>query len=501
VSSTVQMTSSVTQPRPPLDVFAWRVGRQPVLPLTLALLAFGLRMAVGPLTIDDAYITFRYARNIAEGAGFVYNAGEHVLGTTTPLYALLLAGLYRLGLSDLPQVAATINALSDSVTTLLLYSLGLRLGLGRGLAALLATLFAVAPTSVAYAASGMESSWFVLLIIAALSADCHKRPTLAASLAGLATLTRPEGLLVGGLILSRHLLDRRLPPTRAVAAFVLLLLPWLLFSTWWFGDPVPQSVAAKAVHYRYPPFTALATMLVGPLFSPDFLGLTATLSALPAVGKARQYWQSRPQTMALTAFVPLYLLAYGAAGAVTGLYVFPWYTVPMVPFYLLAVVAGIKASGVEGRHLLAGAIAVAVVFITLAAFPSRLDSLLSRECAFAAAARDLAPRLTRETVVALPEIGAFGYLAPSRVLDTAGLVSPEALPFYPLPADFPNNIAVPPGLIAAMRPDFIVSHEALLTPHLTDADWFRADYRKTAEYEAPTWGKRYVVVYERERSR
>jgi len=37
--------------------------------------------------LDDAYITFRYAQNLAAGLGFVYNAGERVLGTTTPLCA------------------------------------------------------------------------------------------------------------------------------------------------------------------------------------------------------------------------------------------------------------------------------------------------------------------------------------------------------------------------------------------------------------------------------
>jgi hypothetical protein len=40
---------------------------------------------------DDAFITYRYARNLATGRGFVYNEGERVLGTTTPLYAMILA--------------------------------------------------------------------------------------------------------------------------------------------------------------------------------------------------------------------------------------------------------------------------------------------------------------------------------------------------------------------------------------------------------------------------
>jgi len=40
---------------------------------------------------DDAFITFRYAKNLADGLGFVYNPGEHVYGTSSPGFALLMA--------------------------------------------------------------------------------------------------------------------------------------------------------------------------------------------------------------------------------------------------------------------------------------------------------------------------------------------------------------------------------------------------------------------------
>ena len=67
---------------------------------------------------DDAFITFRYARNLAEGLGLVYNPGaewEPVLGTTTPLFALLLAGVAKLGF-DLTIAAIALNMLFDAIT-------------------------------------------------------------------------------------------------------------------------------------------------------------------------------------------------------------------------------------------------------------------------------------------------------------------------------------------------------------------------------------------------
>jgi hypothetical protein len=44
-----------------------------------------------PLRFEDALIVLRYARNLAEGHGFVYNLGERILGVTTPLHTLISA--------------------------------------------------------------------------------------------------------------------------------------------------------------------------------------------------------------------------------------------------------------------------------------------------------------------------------------------------------------------------------------------------------------------------
>jgi hypothetical protein len=48
--------------------------------------------------IDDAYISFRYAENLARGQGLVFNVGERVEGYTNFLWVILLAIPARLGL-------------------------------------------------------------------------------------------------------------------------------------------------------------------------------------------------------------------------------------------------------------------------------------------------------------------------------------------------------------------------------------------------------------------
>src|SRR5580700_1207941 len=65
--------------------FLWLLGLAGIIRILFAgrLLPDGL--------FDDAYITFRYAANLARGFGLVFNPGERVLGTTSPLFTFILA--------------------------------------------------------------------------------------------------------------------------------------------------------------------------------------------------------------------------------------------------------------------------------------------------------------------------------------------------------------------------------------------------------------------------
>ena len=93
---------------------------QPV--VLIPLLAFFARILPGPRTIDDAYITFRYAQNLLSNQGFVYNPGEAVLGTTTPLFALILTLIGAvLGTAEaFPIIAPILSALADAIACFLL---------------------------------------------------------------------------------------------------------------------------------------------------------------------------------------------------------------------------------------------------------------------------------------------------------------------------------------------------------------------------------------------
>ncbi|RME21056.1 MAG: hypothetical protein D6800_12495, partial [Candidatus Zixiibacteriota bacterium] len=198
-------------------------------------------------TADDAFITFRFAENLAHGFGFVYNQGQHVLGTTTPLFTFLLA---TLNIAHLPvQVSAlAVSLLAAGTTAVLLYRMALRLRFTRF--ALLAPLaYILWPRSLAAETCGMEAALFTAFIVAAFFFQMRQQGFYALGCATLATMTRPEGAWLLVLVLAANVyLDRDRWLSLSIVP-LLVLVPWFVFSWLYFGSPMPHAVTAKLALY------------------------------------------------------------------------------------------------------------------------------------------------------------------------------------------------------------------------------------------------------------
>ena len=491
--------------------------RDAALVLALAVIAVTLRALPGPRTIDDAYITFRYARNLVEGVGFVYNPGEHVLGTTTPLYAALLACLSALtGSRDFPALAVIVNTGADLLTITLLYLAALRVSGSRLMAGVLGLLWATTTMSVAVTVLGMETSVYILWIIAALYAYLTGRDALAAAGAALGLLTRPDALIWAAPLLlhqsyTRWRAGRGRPlrewvPWRAWLAFAALLLPWLAFSAAYFGSPLPHSMIAKSEAFRAPPYLAL-NMLWRQLAMPFFDQLTFGPSMVfigsfvyPALFVAGAVSAARraPRLLPFLAYPVLYLIVFSVANP----FIYRWYLVPPLPLWLLGVAAGVwyiaGALARVTRLLLAqpGALLAGAALALLCSYhawswravppepPHPMPATVGddQEQAY----RRIAERLVAErgadsdTRIASLDIGALGYYSNAAILDLAGLVSPESLDYYPVPPEWirPGEAyALPTALILDFEPDYLVVLETHALPRLTSDEAFRARYR------------------------
>jgi hypothetical protein len=402
-------------------------------------------------TYDDAFITYRYAQNLADGAGLVYNPGaawEPVLGTTTPFYALLLSAFARFG-ADLVVASLALNILFDAITALLLPRM---LGFARARSAVALLAFAALPQIVRISVGGMESPLFVLCGVGAAVALTSQRAALAGLLAALACVVRPEGvLLCAVLFLSRVRRPRELVrfavPVLAVGVVSVLCLSLA------YGSPIPQSVLAKSTMHGG---DALGESLrrwktiVQQSFAPSWwlvpllpFVLSGAVTSLARAGALRlfslwalaitaSYLVARPHTWGWYYYVPLVAwtlwLGVGAARARE-------WIAPRIGERLA------RAADAIGPQV-AATCAVALAALACWKLPTPVDPKVYEPM------RVWAESVSREhphASILASDIGAIGWYWSGTVLDSEGLVWPDALRYKQ-----------PNAIIEALKPDYVM---------------------------------------------
>ncbi len=207
--------------------------------------------------VDDAYISFRYAENLASGKGVVFNAGERVEGYTDFLWIVLLAAAQRLG-APVPLAARAMGLLLAVGTLLAAVRVARRIfpsGRGAGLPA--ALLLAASPGVAMWAGGGMEVPLFSFLAL--LSAGFWMEESGRGSwpwrwpfTACLASLARPEGVLLFAITLAwetaspgKEGSSRAGRILRPLALFLVPGAPYFLWRWIYYGAFLPNTYYAK----------------------------------------------------------------------------------------------------------------------------------------------------------------------------------------------------------------------------------------------------------------
>jgi hypothetical protein len=200
-------------------------------------------------TSEDFLITLRYADNLAAGHGLVYNVGEWVLGTTTPLYTLFLAFVAKCGLSP-TAVGKVINILADGVLCLVVYRW--LAAAGHAAAGTVAAFFlAVNPIQLRWSISGMETS-LVTLCGTWVWYEFGRRRNLSAYVwLGVLFLLRWDSVLLLGVLTAAVVWRDRRAPIRELLVYVAIILSWLVGAWWYYGNPIPVTGQAKMVVYGW----------------------------------------------------------------------------------------------------------------------------------------------------------------------------------------------------------------------------------------------------------
>lgn len=419
---------------------------------------------------EDAYITFRFAENWASGLGPVYNAGERVFGYTSPLWTGWIALASALGLSSFTWSRAWGVILS--LGALLLFARLIDRTVSRTSAWAFALFFALFPLFSAQAVLGMETSLLLFLLAAAANA-VEARSPLSGPVLGLLALTRPEGVVLA-LALSLAA-DRR---AHLVAGAIFAAGVAALWA--YYGNPIPQTVLAKASTYgvgsRPLAFYWLEGFIPGflrhrwqelneaqHLFPMAVVGLPAAIFGVVALAR-------RPKSTLFLATAGG--LAVLAVYVVLGVPYFGWYFVLPVAAYGIAVAVGLPRV-VRSRLVYAG-----MVFFLVTDAPYLGTLYYGRNQTearlFGAAAEKLARASAGRGTVFLEPIGHIGYATRLRVIDEVGLVAPEVARLRRRGAGWYGDV------IRERRPEYLVVRPALLDQNRSLAG-IAAPFRSFAE--------------------
>lgn len=400
---------------------------------------------------DDPYITYRYAENLRHGLGFVYNPGERVLSTTTPLFTLLLTLLGYLW-SDLPHLANLIGAFCLGLGGLALWDMAHSLGKPwAGWAGLL--LYPTFPLLLT--TLGSETLLYLALCLGAFAFYLRRRYLTTALCSVLAVLTRPDGALVAliwmGDYLVRALRQRpwsslrlarielgALLPWRSVIVFVLLVLPWFLFAWAYFGSPLPATLAVKqhqgamAISQRF----ASGLLTIADYYMARWHYWAEAL--LAALGLAWMIRRGR-NWLLLIGWTILYFLSY----SVLGVSRYYWYYAPLVPGFLLVVGLGAWVVGAGMQKSLPRlsrsspshqaqwiALIASLLMIAMLAYFQAGDLWRIRQHPdhryriYRAVGEWLRANTSSQERVGALEVGIIGYYARNPMVDFAGLIQP-----------------------------------------------------------------------------
>jgi arabinofuranosyltransferase len=434
----------------------WLVSLLLVGCLTLAifaLYAYHFTEGQGGVPLDDAWIHFQFARNLARGDGLSFNPGQSTSGSTAPLWTLLLAAVYLAG-GEFPVAGQALSAVCFLTALAATYALGKQLTDSRWAGWLAGVVVAVNGRMVWAGLSGLETCLFATLSLLAISthasdwAACRYRPR-AAVLFGLAALSRPEGYLLFALAMADFMFVlatqgdepwrtrwRRLP-FLPVALFAAIVLPYLIFSLRTSGHLLPNTYHAKATINLLPDrdFLSLAAkylILDNPLLLPFFLfGLIlllkrAFLLSLWSAGLPLVY-----------AFLHASLYQHGR------------YLIPLIPCNAVIAMWGLleargivttktqRARRLFGRLSVLCALCVFVMSGTAWRLPTmagqyawNVDNINEMHVALG---HWVAENTSPDAVLALNDIGAITYVSGRPVVDLAGLVTPEIVPILRSP--------------------------------------------------------------------
>ena len=528
-------TATLAEPDAPVRRFSWVQGIEAPenalvvrAGLILAVIAVALRLFYWVYTgrsWEDAYISVLHSENLVSGLGMTHYLGEGeppLHGFTSPLSVLvpLIGDLFKVGFGI--SFLKLVSALTAPLVVLSAMAIAIhpKVKLPAPLAVLVMGYLAFEHHQVMWGMAGMETQLVTLVLLGSFYLAVAEMPLALGVSLGFCMLARPDfafwTVIVGLYVLLHY--PRRLPIV--VGAAFAVYMPWIIFATWYYGSPIPNTVVAKSLGYplwtTWPDFDrspagvlreiwnrTTGSYLTGAVFQPlgpsyagkgvgyhvvfndhglvsDFMTLMALTGAVDALRKRQWVWF--PAILFTAVYAGYYV--FGVA------IVFGWYLTPFVAMVLLLSARGIQAvsalmpaprarlvvqTAVAGAYLACLAMVLPKTFSADKAMQERVENPVRKEIGLF-----LGDIMEKNETVGTEPLGYLGYFSRRIVYDYPGLCSRKVVEYN---RTHPREERHLWGMLKALRPDFMVLRYAEYVTTAPDT-WMDDDYRIIASFEA-----------------
>jgi hypothetical protein len=436
---------------------------------------------------EDGLTTITHARNVPLGLGLVHHAGEgNVHGFTSALGVLIpLVGEL---ISQGSGIAAMRVASLIAVCVALAYArlICRNLGLSAFPTAFVLAYLAFDQNMIFYGMAGMETQVAVAVILAGLY-HVRRNDVVASGIwLGLAPLARPEFFLWVAPALAYLALRNAKAGIRAATIAGSIVLPWIVFTSLYYGSPIPNTIVAKStvnptppilaggsplpwidwlagqvaghvalLLYHLEPFREVWSTAAAPLPSPLLIVVAVVVADLFVIG----LWASRgiPGFWPVTVFLALFF-AYRVY-FLPVLFYYDWYLPPFLALVMIVAAIGLqrvmaatpRAAGASKTVAAALALAFAMhmpfSFVVEAKVQSVEDQVRTQAAEYLRSAVKPGQSVVSESA------GYIGYYGDVKLYDYPGLTSPTSV--HALQALPPDQRGVA-DLIDVLKPDWLV---------------------------------------------
>ena len=334
----------------------------------------------------------------------------------------------------------------------------------------------------------METSFALLVAGVGIYLLTRSKPTGFAFLA-IAVYLRIELLILLTLTAILYIFQKQYKLQVILGYIAVGLLPFVIYDLYFFHTIVPQSIVAKSIVYSLPWFVPAVVVLLFS-FPPSllfdhmiglvFLGTILLSTVLFTSMSALKEWKA--QKFYWPVLFGLWSILIAGGYIFRRAYVFDWYmplyTIPLLIACYLCLIAMEHSRKIIITSLISSIFIVSALSFMEITYSGiyapgyfRLFSPGSHVKTYRYVGEILNEEYPNATLLT-SEIGGLGYSFSGKIMDAAGLASPDALKYHPMEVPEQrasgDNGAIPPGYVKETSPDLIVTYDCFAQALLSD---------------------------------